>query len=170
LPQLLEAVVRQRRRRGRVRRWQLAGAAVLAAVLVLAGGSVWSGWAGTGPGGTGPGRTGDGPGQPAAAVAMAPVAATAPVTAQVATAPAAGGTEVWLACQYAPVAYQAPDHTFRLVAVGPDGASEQLGSWRAAPGDEVTLTGLTRFGGEELVRVELRSGTGEVLLAYRPGG
>jgi hypothetical protein len=156
LVNLIEAVTRQRRRWTRQRRWQLAAVAAVTAGLVSAGGVVWSGLAG--------GDTGGGP--PAPAVVMEPVAQAAPITAQVAFWPEAGGTGVWMACQYSPVAYQAPASTFRLVAVGPDGASEQLGSWRAAPGDQVVLSGLTRFSRDELVRIELHSSGGAVLLSH----
>ena len=47
---------------------------------------------------------------------------------------------------------------FRLVAHGPDGATEQIGSWLAAPGDDVRFTGATRFTDAELVRLELLRG------------
>lgn len=157
LPQLLAAVVRQRRRRTRLRRLQLAAVAAATALLVALGSAVWAGLPDGGSGPAGP------------VVAMEPVGQTAPVTAQVATAPVAGGTEVWLACQYPSMGYDAPASTFRLLAVGPDGEAEQLGSWRAAPGDEVELTGTTRFTGDELRRIELRGGTGAVLLTVRPG-
>jgi hypothetical protein len=155
LPKLLQRVAQQRRRQVTVGRWRLVAAALAAAALTVTGTAVWSGLV--------PDQ--GGPGTPM--VAMEPVAAVVPVAAQVATRPAAGGTEVWMACQYPPVAYEVPTNTFRLVAVGASGEVEQLGSWRAAPGDEVRLTALTRFTGADLWRIELRSSSGEVLLTYQ---
>jgi len=154
LARLLATVSRQRRQRTRRRRWQLAAVAAAAAVLAVMGSAVFSGLVGAG----------DGQQRPMAA--MAPVAEPVPVTAQVAVAPAAGGTEVWLACQYPPMAEEVSPYTFRLVAVGPGGTREQLGSWWAGPGDEMSMTGLTRFTGTELVRLELHNDTGDVLLVY----
>ena len=49
---------------------------------------------------------------------------------------------------------------------GPDGAREQVASWLAAPGDDITLTGATRFVRPDLVRLELTRHDGAVLLAY----
>jgi hypothetical protein len=154
LPELLQKVAQQRRRRVRVGRLRLAAAALAAAALTVTGTAVWS-------------ELGlDGSGARTHMVAMEPVAAVVPVAAQVATRPAAGGTEVRMACQYPAVAYEVPANTFRLVAVGPGGVVEQLGSWSAEPGDEVTMTGLTRFTGAELRRIELHNSSGDVLLAY----
>lgn len=159
LPQLLQTVVRQRRRQTRVSRWRLAAAAAAAAVLagvaVGAGTTAWSGLLT---------EEESGPGAPV--VAMAPAAAAPPVTAQLAITPVTGGTEVWMACQYPEGDYEAPASTFRLVAVGMDGETEQLGSWQAAPGEAVSLTGLARFPATELQRIELQGSSGDVLLTY----
>lgn len=156
LPQLLRSVTAQRRRQTRVRRWRLAVVAAAAALLGVAATTAGTGLAG------GFGASGE---QPPMA-AMEPVVSVVPVAAEVATEPVTGGTEVRMTCWYPPVAYDAPASTFRLVAIGPDGESEQLGSWRAAPGDEVTMTGMTRFTGGELVRLELHSAAGTALLAH----
>ena len=156
LPRLLAAVDRRRRRRTWARRWQLAAVAAATALLALSGSAIWSGLTG-GTGSAGP------------MVAMEPVGQAAPVIAEVATAPTVGGTEVRMACHYPSMGYEAPASTFRLVAVGPDGQTEQLGSWRAAPGDEVELSGTTRFTGDELRRIELHGDDGAVLLTARPG-
>jgi anti-sigma factor RsiW len=166
LPQLLTAVSRQRRRQARVRRWQLAAAALAAAGFAAAGGVAWSGVATPEPAPVATAPAGTTPGPSAAAVAMTPVDDSAPITAEVAVGPVAGGTEVWMTCWYPAVGYQTPAHTFRLFAVGVDGSSEQLGSWRAAPGDEVTLSGLSRFRDHELARLELRDADGTPLLTH----
>ncbi|MPZ25790.1 MAG: anti-sigma factor [Micromonosporaceae bacterium] len=155
LPQLLRSVTAQRRRQTRVRRWRLAVVAAAAALLGVAATTAGTGLAG--------GWSASGPDAPM--VPMEPVVSVVPVAAEVATEPVTGGTEVRMTCWYLPVAYNAPAGTFRLVAIGPDGEREQLGSWWAAPGDEVALTGLTRFAGDQLVRLELHSSSGTALLA-----
>ena len=154
LAQLLEAVASQRRRQARRWRWQIATAALAATVLAVAGGVVGLGLSATDPGPAAP-----------VPVAMEPVSAVSPIAAEVAVSPVAGGTQVWMSCWYQPTAYQLPPRTFRLVAVSVDGSTEQLGSWQAGSGDEVTLTGLTRFTGD-LMRLELHSDTGVPLLAH----
>jgi hypothetical protein len=69
-------------------------------------------------------------------------------------------------CHYQWSSGHARAYTFRLVAHGPDDSTEQIGSWMAGPGDDVTITGATRFTAGELVRVELVRQDGTVMLAY----
>lgn len=163
LQQLLASVTQQRHRQTRVRRWQLAAAALAAAVLAVAGTAGVVGLVD---------REAPAPPQPpgaASAASMLPVDASVPVTAQLAMAETPVGTEVWMACQYPEPTdpeYGTEARTFRLVAVGMDGTSEQVGSWLAAPGDELSLTGWTKFTGGELARVELRDASGHRLLTY----
>lgn len=153
LSRLLTAVTEQRHRRARVRRLRLAAAVAAAAVLAVAGSAVWFGpLAQPSP-------------APSSAEAMQRVATDVSVSAEVALAPAAGGTEVWMACQY-PAADYTRTSTFRLVAIGADGSIEQVGSWTAGPGEEVTLTGRTWFVTDNLARIELRDDSGATLLTY----
>ncbi|MFG1954193.1 anti-sigma factor family protein [Micromonospora sp. NPDC048830] len=98
--------------------------------------------------------------------AMRPVAATVPVHAEVGLTGTAWGTEVTMRCGYDWRPGHREAYTFRLVAHGPDGATEQIGSWLAAPGDDVRLTGATRFTGSELVRLELLRADGTPVLTY----
>ncbi|MFD0822233.1 anti-sigma factor, partial [Micromonospora zhanjiangensis] len=98
--------------------------------------------------------------------AMRPVAATAPVTAEIGLDGVGWGTKVAMHCRYQGTGEYAKSYTFRLVAYGPDGAKEQVGSWVAGPGDDVTMTGATRFTAAELTRLELIRYDGTVLLAY----
>jgi hypothetical protein len=56
----------------------------------------------------------------------------------------------------------------QLVALGTDGSTEQVGSWVAAPGDEVTLTGTTRYTMQDLARLELRSAGRHPVARLRP--
>lgn len=150
LPRLLGALTTARRRHLRSHRWRLALAALAAAAAAAGGTAVWLEPA---------------PVQPApVAHEMSAVAAASPVTAEVGMSAAPGGTMIWMRCYYL-AGYDEPAHTFRLVAMGADGSREQVGSWWAGPGDEVELTGLTRFAGADLVRLELQDARGTALLA-----
>lgn len=152
---LLAAVGRERRRQARARRWRLAAAVLAATVLAVVGSVLWFD------------ATSDPRGAPAM-VAMTPLEVTVPVTAQVAVVPVEGGSEVWLSCQYPPYEHDDDEEprTFRLVALGADGSHEQVGSWRAGTGDDVSLTGRTRYPTASLVRLELHDATGHPLLYY----
>ncbi|PWU56617.1 anti-sigma factor, partial [Micromonospora globispora] len=99
-------------------------------------------------------------------VAMRPVAGTAPVHAEIGLTGTDWGTEVTMHCGYDQWAGHREAYTFRLVAHGPDGATEQVGSWLAAPGDDVRLTGATHFTEGELVSLELLRGDGTPVLTY----
>ncbi|GAA3735070.1 zf-HC2 domain-containing protein [Micromonospora maritima] len=156
VPALLDAA-RERRRRERSRsRRRYAVTALAAAVLaVLAGVGVTL----VRP-----------PAEPAtrqvALTAMRPVAGTVPVHAEVGLTETPWGTEVTMHCGYDRRAGHREAYTFRLVAHGPDGATEQIGSWLAAPGDDLRFSGVTRFTRGELVRLELQRGTETPVLAY----
>lgn len=176
LPQLLQAVTAERRRQQRVRRWQLAAAVVVTALLAMAGTAAALGVLG-----------GDAEVAPQAQPTPAPVTPTevmwplesdVPVIARVSVTASDAGTEVLLWCAYTesgpgptsppatPPASPGPAgaHPFWLVAVGVDGSTEPVGSWLAGPGDELTMTGITRYTEAELSRLELH-GYGKVLLA-----
>jgi hypothetical protein len=99
-------------------------------------------------------------------VAMVPARTALPVTAEVGLRPTAWGTEITMRCAYTRSVNWDRAYTFRLVAHGPDGATEQVGSWVAAPGREITIAGATRFSGPELVRLELTRADGMLLLTY----
>lgn len=99
-------------------------------------------------------------------VAMRPVDSHNEVVAEVAVRQVPGGVEVAMHCRYPADGVHSKPWTFRLVALGSDGGSEQVASWVAAPGEEVSLTGMTRYGMDELVRLELRARDGTPLLAY----
>jgi hypothetical protein len=171
LARLCAAASVTRRRRVRRRRWQMA-ATTLAAALVAAGGVAW--WNGFDTADDAPAVTWSPPADstPPTAQEMQPAVPASPVIAQVSVDESVGGSTVWMRCRYPDLGYELapgetpPSHTFRLVAVGADGSVEQLGSWRAGPGQQVELTGLTRFG-DDLDRVELLAADGTTLLVYQ---
>ena len=69
-------------------------------------------------------------------------------------------------CAYPYSSGHTKPYTFRLFALGTDGMAEQLGSWMAGPGDDVIMTGMTRYDMANLVRLELRGKDGTTVLAY----
>ncbi|MCZ7440243.1 zf-HC2 domain-containing protein [Micromonospora sp. WMMC241] len=156
VPALLDAArERRRRERSRTRRRYALTALAAAALAVLAGVGV----AVVRP-----------PAEPAtrpvALTSMRPVAGTVPVHAEVGLTETPWGTEVTMHCGYDRRAGHREAYTFRLVAHGPDGATEQIGSWLAAPGDDLRFSGVTRFTRGELVRLELLRAPDTPVLAY----
>jgi len=158
LPRLLRAADDIRRRERRRRRWRTAVAGLAVACAAgLAGFAV---------------AAVDRPApsdRPVAMTSMVPTPAGAqrPVTAEVALTETAGGTRVWMHCTYATIGgYQQP-YTLRLVGFGRDGTTEQVASWRAEPGDDLSIDGVVRYDRGELVRVELQADDGVPLLVYR---
>jgi hypothetical protein len=173
VPALLDAARERRRREQTSRRRRYAAGGVAAAVLaVLVGVGVVV--ARPDGGGVPDGGGDGGPVTPPVAgpttttvrmVAMSPVAGKVPVSAEVGLNGASWGTEVTMHCTY-PEANYTRAYTFRLVAHGADGSTEQVSSWMAGPGDDITVTGATRFSGTDLVRLEITSYNGTPLLAY----
>ncbi|GAA2510369.1 anti-sigma factor family protein [Pilimelia columellifera] len=105
------------------------------------------------------------PGSPLAT--MVPVSRNVPLTAQVGLLRHGYGTEITMRCAYDRDSSDAPTWTVHLFAYGPDEAREQVGSWVASPGDRVQFSGVTRFSGDQLQRLEVvRSTDGAPLLSY----
>lgn len=99
-------------------------------------------------------------------VQMQPVAGTVPVHAEIGLTGTNWGTQVTMDCGYDQRAGYGKATAFRLVAYAGDGSQEQIGSWLAAPGDDLRITGATRFTNAELVRLELIRADGTAVLAY----
>ncbi|OKI47170.1 anti-sigma factor family protein [Micromonospora sp. CB01531] len=155
LPALLDAAWEQRRReRSRARRrYALSGlAAAVLAVLAGVGVSLV--------------RPATPPAPQVALAAMRPVAGPVPLHAEVGLTDKKWGTEVTLRCGYDQRTGHREAYTFRLVAHGPDGATEQVATWLAAPGDDLRMVGATHFTHGELVRLELLRADGTPVLAY----
>ena len=83
-----------------------------------------------------------------------------PVHAEIGLTGTEWGTEVTMRCGYDARTSYWEAYPFRLVAHGPNGATEQIGSWLAAPGDDLRFSGATRFTDAELVSVELHEADG----------
>lgn len=157
-PALVSAARAARQRERRLNRLRYAAAALVAASLVLLAG-VGLNWL---------------QGQPpvpetkkpqVTMVAMQPLRAGLPVQAKIGLDTTKWGTEVTMWCAYQHTGADAMTYTFRLVAHS-KGDTEQVMSWLAGPGDEVTFTVPTRFALSELERLDLTQYDGTPLLTY----
>ncbi|WNM41574.1 zf-HC2 domain-containing protein [Micromonospora halotolerans] len=165
VPALLDAARdRRRRERSRSRRRYALTALAAAALAVLAGVGVSLVRPPAAPLPTAR-ATATAP-APVAMTAMRPVAGAVPLHAEVGLTDKRWGTEVTMRCGYDQGAGHREAYTFRLVAHGPDGATEQVGTWLAAPGDNVRVVGATHFTHGELVRLELVRADGTPVLAF----
>jgi hypothetical protein len=160
VPTLLAAVRDQRRRERSAARRRYALTALVAAVLALLAGFGTATTLRPAP------EVAGTPTPRVQMAAMRPVAGASPVHAEVGLTGTAWGTEITMRCGYDWRPGRREAYTFRLVAHGPDGATEQIGSWLAAPGDDLRITAATHFTGSELVRLELRRADGTPILAY----
>jgi anti-sigma-K factor RskA len=157
MPDLVMAAQSTRREERRRGRWRVLGSALAAACLALVVGIGAVFWMGRS---AGPDRSVPGP-----AIAMTPANERVQVKARINLAGAAGGTKVDLVCFYDGDKQSEP-YTIRLMAYGPDQESEQLGSWTAAPGKEVKMSGLTHFTAGTLSRLALVRTDDRTLLSY----
>jgi hypothetical protein len=155
LPKLIEAVAKSRRRDAWVRRWRLAGATVLAAgIATFASFGLLPG----------SGSTSESP--PVEMAAMTEIRDT-PVEGWVGLTQTQGGTEVYMHCKYPDkTADGDASYTYELVALGADGTRDQVGSWVAGPGSDLTLSGVTHFGYNDIDRLELKKNGGDPILVY----
>lgn len=151
----LLAAVRYEERRARRRR-QVAGAFALAAVLVL-GVLVavrpdlpWTRSVATAPA--------------AQALTLEPVVEGVPVTASVELVAVAWGTRIDLTCSYTSTDRYPTTTDYALVLERSDGTTEQVATWRAVPGGEVTVPASTGTAVGDITAVDLRSVDGRSLL------
>lgn len=158
MPDLVMAAQSTRREERRRVRWRVLGSALTAACLALVVGIGAVFWMGRG-------QTPD-PSVPGPTVAMTPANDRVPVTARINLIGAAGGTKINLICFYNRGNAESEPYTIRLMAYGPDDESEQLGSWTAAPGKEVEMSGLTHFTSGTLSRLALVRTDNRTLLTY----
>jgi hypothetical protein len=149
LPHVLDRTAKQRRAERRRRRWQTAGAALVAAclgALALFGVRMAT--------------------QPHLA-GMQAAAADVPVTASVGFDTDDEGTVVRMRCEYREIhGLQAQDWTLTLVVVPKTGNVDEMGTWTAGYGDEYDMIAHTYFKRSDIARVEIRSTSGQALLTY----
>lgn len=165
LSALLDEVERDElgRRRAERRRRVLTGGGLLgAAAAGFVAGALVLGGAGGGAGGEGPGT---------AATTVALEAATAvPITASVDLEPVDWGTRLSVTCAYAadaadPYGGPAPAVVeYALVVRDAEGRTQQVATWLAVPGREVTVPAATSLDLDRIAGVEMTSG-GQVVLS-----
>jgi hypothetical protein len=156
LPRLLVATSARRRRERRRQRRSVLGAVLVAACLAA--------FAGIGVHVMDQARTR----VPSAAMsAMVPASGHAePVTAEVGLVGTSSGTRVEMRCRYTADGEDGR-WTIRLVVFPRwGGLGEQIGTWMAYPGQEVSVTALTHLNPEDIGRVELHRANDTTLLVW----
>jgi len=155
-PDLVAAAQTNRRRERKKTRVRILSTALAAAVVALVVGVGAVFWMGPGT---------PQPPVPGPTVAMTSVAGAVPVSARLNLTSLSGGTRVNLVCSYHDTDSPEP-HTIWLMAYGPDGETDAMGSWVASPGKEFSMSGVTHFVGANLSRLALVQNDGKLLLAY----
>ena len=160
---LLPALVREVRRSQHRRRWAV-GLAAAAAVTALGVGSaaVLT-------------QVGNDGRAPTAASSLAPAREMTPIGqhhigGDLALTPVAWGTRLDLTCRYEqqPGGYHdQPPATYALVVRRVGGGTERVATWRALPGRTMHVTGATALTTGQIAAVEVRTGTGQRVLALR---
>jgi Putative zinc-finger len=145
---LLAAAERRRARERRNRRFVTAGVGLVAACLALV--------IGLGA----PRLLAD---QGPAFTDMAAAAQNLPIVAELALEPTSGGTRLIMNCEYVG---QGNRWEYRLIVVPKDGAPQEVGDWKAGPGDKFTLTTDMPMKKADIDRIEIRRGE-MVLLVHR---
>jgi anti-sigma-K factor RskA len=154
LPSYSSSRTQQRGTQRRQRRWRAVTAGLAAAACLAVGALVGAQFIDHGPAP-----------QPAM-VAMRPVADSVPITAQVALTAFAGGTQVRMHCVYNGGA-PGPRWGLKMFVYPKNGeAPEQVATWTAAHGDDLTLSAVTRFAPAKIGKVEIRKGDNTSLLVY----
>lgn len=157
VPRTLRAVAARRQAERRRRRWYAVAAAVVSIALATAVGiTVRLAIPPTAA-----------PVPPTATLltAMRPAVEQVPVSAEIGLASVEGGTRIDMNCRYE------EDHegrwTVRLVVFPMDGSpAEQVGSWTAASGQEVTVSARTHLTPAEIGRIELQRSDRIALLVW----
>jgi anti-sigma factor RsiW len=94
-----------------------------------------------------------------------------PITAKVALTSTGSGTTVALKCNYPSVVsdpnYEHGAKWFALFVYPRNGGSpQQIGTWSASPGDQLTIPAVTAWGLADVSEVQMRSSDGTPLLSY----
>jgi len=157
LPSLARAV-----RRERVRRRVAVGTTALAAACLVAVGAVSltrddpPAGPPVGPSASSPSGTAD--------LALSAVVSS-PVTASARLVDVAWGTRIDLTCTYNPKERGPSDgRPYALVVIDRSGAVQQVATWKALPGRELTVTGASSLARRDVAAVEVRTLSGRTML------
>ena len=92
-----------------------------------------------------------------------------PLSADVSLVSREWGTEIDMTCVYAGnQGYPEPERAYALYIVDRDGHAEPVSRWHAGPGDTSTTAGSTDLAVADIAQVQLRTGSGQVLLSATP--
>jgi anti-sigma factor RsiW len=156
LRRTLAAAAAQRRAQRRRRVWYAFAGGVVAVALAV---------------GVGVGVRGhaiDTSGAPTTPLAqMRPAAGAVPVSAEVGLAATVGGTRVDMTCRYAS-GYQGKWLVRLVVYPRSGGAGEQIGTWTATAGQEISLSAITHLTPQDIERLELQRADKTPLLTWTP--
>ena len=153
-PRLLDGARSRRAKERNRHRWQVAGAALIAACLAVVA-VVALRAAGIGEPAT-PNYT-----------AMRSLVAYSPVTARLAVDRVADGTEVHMECEYqGTLGPRTQRWLFKLVAVPKSGDPSELNQWTAGYEDQAEFIGHTALKPDEIQRIELRRADDTPVLVY----
>jgi hypothetical protein len=100
--------------------------------------------------------------------AMSPVSLPSNVTAEIGLVDTPSGSRIEMTCRYAD-GYPGT-WLLRLVVFGPSssGTGDQIATWNASPGDEISFAAATRLNPAEVDRVEVQKEDNTPLLVWRP--
>jgi len=146
LPRVLAAASLQRTRERHIRRWRVTAASLVAACLVVVVGF-------------GVHMVDQRP--DTRLVAMQPALPKLPVSAEIGLMPTTGGTKIEMVCRYErgyPGTW-----VVRLMVIPESGNPEQVGTWTAVGGQEITFSAITHFSPDAIARLELWGGDTRLL-------
>lgn len=157
LDRLLAAAALERdaqRRAQRARRLRYILAACVAAIVLAAGGGLGV-------------HVLENRGTTVAQTPMAPAAGAVPVTAQIGVTPVYGGSKITMTCRYS--SDREGRWVLRLVVFDHSAtAGEQVGTWTAGAGDEISMTATTHLAPNEIDHIELQKADRTPLLTWFP--
>jgi anti-sigma factor RsiW len=155
-PSYSSSRLQQRGAKRRQRRWRAVAAGLAAAACLAVGALVGGQLLDHGPA----------PRPQPAMVAMRPMAEAVPITAQVALKRITGGTEIRMHCVYTGGA-PGVRWTLKMMVYPKSGeAPEQVSTWTAAHGEDLSLAATTRFAPADIGKVEISKGDSTPLLVY----
>jgi anti-sigma factor RsiW len=99
-------------------------------------------------------------------VAMHKVSDSVPITAQVGLKEFTGGTQINVHCSY-DGGQNGPRWNLQLVVNPKNGAPQQVSTWTAAKGDDLSFSAATGYKPDEIASIEMRKGDNTKLLVYQ---
>jgi len=152
LPRILVAAGTERRRQQRTRRWRIAAATAVAAVIALL--------VGVGV------HIADRPEAPRFSAMQPATTRQVPVTAELALTPVEGGTQVDMRCSYQEG--HEGSWALRLMVYSRAGEEHEIGSWVARAGQDLRFSGITSLPPEDIGHIDVTNDEGNTILTWTP--